>query len=115
MTNRLIPIYFIIGGIFITRLLRQRGLLWLCGYVICTSLVLIPAHLIEFRYYTIPTFFATIHLLLDKKDESIENENQIWYMKWTVLCFVIGNALLLYVFLYRTFIYADGSIGRFMF
>ena len=111
----LIPIYFIIGGIFITRLLRQRGLLWLCGYVICTSLVLIPAHLIEFRYYTIPTFFATIHLLLDKKDESIENENQIWYMKWTVLCFVIGNALLLYVFLYRTFIYADGSIGRFMF
>lgn len=115
----LTPVYMVIGRIFIARLLERKGVLWAFGFIVCTSLVLIPAHLIEFRYYTIPSFFATIHLLVESNDDNKQQNhktyNERWYMKWTVLFFIIGNAALIYIFLYRTFIYADGSVGRFMF
>ena len=103
----MVPIYFYLGKIFWSRLLRQKGVVWLLGYICCTLLVLIPAHLIEFRYFTIPMFFASIHLSLRRRND--------WYMKWTILAFIIANSVLIYIFLYRTFTYADGSVGRFMF
>ena len=107
----MVPIYFYLGKIFWSRLLQQKGFVWLLGYTCCTFLVLIPAHLIEFRYFTIPMFFASIHLLL----QSRQKQPVDWYMKWTILAFIVVNSALVYIFLYRTFTYADGSVGRFMF
>lgn len=74
-----------------------------------TALVLIPAHLVEFRYFTIPWFFY----MLDEHSVLYQRNNSI-----SMVCTLVGYALLntitMYVFLYRSFSWPDGSVARFM-
>jgi alpha-1,2-glucosyltransferase len=72
---------------------------------ICTFAVLTPAHLVEFRYYTIPFF---LHFF------SAAGRASTYSMWLTILAYLAVNMLTIYVFLFRDFIWPDGSVARFM-
>lgn len=69
-----------------------------------TCIVLIPAHLIEFRYFTVP-FYATLLSMEAPPPRQLAA---------VVTLFAACNAASLYVFLARPFHWADGSIARFL-
>jgi alpha-1,2-glucosyltransferase len=106
-----IPLYVIFSWGNIRRLRLNNSLLWCIGLVICTSLVLVPAHLVEFRYFTVPCFLWQIHMLTA---DSFTTSSNI-YRIVTIILHVTINSVVMWVFLYRTFQAPDGSIGRFMY
>ena len=71
---------------------------------VIAAAVLIPAHLIEFRYYTI-VFYAVF--LLSRTPSSTQ-------MAVTAVIFAACNAATLYMFAARPFEWGDGSVARFM-
>lgn len=84
---------------------RTLGPLLRAVIVVCTCTVLIPAHLVEFRYYTIPFFLYSISAAGKASSQSM------WI---TILAYLVVNMLTIYVFLFRDFVWPDGSIARFM-
>lgn len=85
---------------------RQRSLLWLLVFGVCTAVALVPSPLLEFRYFIVPFI-----LLLLNSDESTLTT------RWS-LVIVLGNVIMhvvvVSVFLFRPFVWADGSVARFM-
>uniref|UniRef100_A0A7S0S2Y7 Dol-P-Glc:Glc(2)Man(9)GlcNAc(2)-PP-Dol alpha-1,2-glucosyltransferase n=1 Tax=Chlamydomonas leiostraca TaxID=1034604 RepID=A0A7S0S2Y7_9CHLO len=81
---------------------QQR--LWVLGWAVCTVAVLVPAWLLEFRYYTLPLVMAALHLPHPTKGQSAT----------TLFLFAAMNAATLYMFVMRPFSWADGSVARFM-
>jgi alpha-1,2-glucosyltransferase len=74
-----------------------------------TCMVLIPAHLVEFRYFTIPWYLYML------------NEHSVLFQTGntkrtalTIVGYFVVNAITMYVFLYKTFTWPDGSVARFM-
>ncbi|KAI8112993.1 hypothetical protein M9435_002999 [Picochlorum sp. BPE23] len=76
--------------------------------LVCTAVVLIPAHLVEFRYFTIPWLLY----ILDK--ESVLFRSNRAQLLSTVLAYCAINVATMYIFLHRAFTWPDGSIARFM-
>lgn len=76
--------------------------------LLCTAMVLVPAHLVEFRYFTIPWLLY----ILDK--ESVLFHSSRAQLLITVLAFGAINLVTMYLFLQRAFTWPDGSIARFM-
>jgi alpha-1,2-glucosyltransferase len=68
------------------------------------AVVLIPAHLIEFRYYTI-AFYALFMM---------SSTPSVAALVVTATGFAVCDAVTLYVFAMRPFAWGDGSIARFM-
>lgn len=75
----------------------------------CTAIVLIPAHLVEFRYFTIPWYLY----MLDGHSVLYQTAGTV-----RIVCTIVGylliNAITMYVFLNKSFTWPDGSIARFM-
>ena len=69
-----------------------------------TCMVLIPAHLIEFRYFTIPCIVLLLLMDPPRMDQ----------MMMTIVVFLTMNILVLYMFTQRPFTWNDGSTARFM-
>lgn len=74
-----------------------------------TCAVLIPAHLVEFRYFTIPWY---VYML---------SEHSVLFQTGgrkrvilTIMGYLVVNAITMYIFLYKTFTWPDGSVARFM-
>lgn len=74
-----------------------------------TCMVLIPAHLIEFRYFTIPWYLYVLneHSVLFQAG----NQNRA---ALTIVGYFVVNAVTMYVFLHKTFTWPNGSVARFM-
>ena len=68
------------------------------------AVVVVPAHLIEFRYFTM-VFYAVFLLI------RTPSPRQLMFI---VSGFVVVNAVTLYVFAARPYTWGDGSIARFM-
>lgn len=68
------------------------------------AIVLIPAHLIEFRYYTI-AFYAVFMM---------NSTPSVVALAVTAGGFAVCNALTLYIFVMRPFQWGDGSVARFL-
>ncbi|KAL4518927.1 hypothetical protein Ndes2437B_g04811 [Nannochloris sp. 'desiccata'] len=68
------------------------------------AIVLIPAHLIEFRYYTV-AFYAVFMM---------SSTPTVAALAVTAGLFVVCNALTLYIFAMRPFQWGDGSVARFL-
>ncbi|KAL4284362.1 hypothetical protein GQ457_16G022710 [Hibiscus cannabinus] len=67
MKYLLVPFY-VYSWFSIFRLLdKTRRRIWILAYFFATSAVLIPAPLIEFRYYTIPFYFFILHTDIDNR------------------------------------------------
>ena len=86
-----------------TLLLRQRGL-WVGGLGVCTGLALVPAGLLEFRYFTVPAFMAALHWPVASRAHSAAQAG----------AFAAVNVAALWLFLERPFRWPDGSVARFM-
>lgn len=100
-----------------------RSWFWILGFLLCTSMVLVPAHLVEFRYFIIPSLIVQIHLLSAHLATARKNGYQnlmsgeavpIGTLLFTLLMHVIVNAATVYVFVRRGFRASDGSFSRFM-
>jgi hypothetical protein len=111
--------------------------------VVALLVTLVPAHLLELRYFTPAVIIAVINLPeigkggIDDNDLSGEKRNfkvnmknefndnniiaskGIEYRNYCILmsicCCCVINMITIYVFLYKSFIWNDGSIARFMY
>ncbi|CAM9836286.1 unnamed protein product [Hapterophycus canaliculatus] len=87
-----------------SRLLRRKPSLWVLSYAGAAAVVLVPSPLMEPRYLTIPVLLA--HL---------ESSERSWrsLLVGVVTCAAV-NAVTIFVFLARPFVWHDGSLARFM-
>mmetsp|Transcript_7563 Transcript_7563/g.11492 ORF Transcript_7563/g.11492 Transcript_7563/m.11492 type:complete len:355 (-) Transcript_7563:125-1189(-) len=86
------------------RLSQVKNSIWVLIYVVATCLVLVPAHLLEPRYFTVPIF-----LLHQSVPERSWGSLSFWYIGSVVV-----NAGVILTFLNATFTYADGTVARFI-
>ncbi|KAL6762260.1 DIE2/ALG10 family-domain-containing protein [Haematococcus lacustris] len=92
------------GLVLVHGLLQRQSGLWVAGWAVCTAVVLVPAWLLEFRYFTAPFLMLALHLPRPPR-----------LHVWTTLAmYVTLNSCTLYLFLCKPFAWADGSQGRFM-
>ncbi|XP_062095641.1 dol-P-Glc:Glc(2)Man(9)GlcNAc(2)-PP-Dol alpha-1,2-glucosyltransferase [Humulus lupulus] len=96
----LVPLYVYSWLSICTRLGKNQRKIWVMGYFLATAAVLIPAPLIEFRYYTIPFFFLILH--------SHNNDIQSWVLMGSL--YVALNVFTMAMFLCRPF-YWDHDLG----
>jgi alpha-1,2-glucosyltransferase len=117
----LVPVYVALGWGIIERLRLQQSSLWCFGLLICTALVLIPAHLVEFRYFTVPAMLWQVHMLGggvgDRGGTEVDGggRRRWWSASVTMLVHVATNIVVMWIFLHKTFQAPDGSVSRFMF
>ncbi|CAK0787759.1 hypothetical protein CVIRNUC_010981 [Coccomyxa viridis] len=78
------------------------GVLGLCT---ASCLTLIPAWLLDFRYFTVPFVMVLLHMKPPTRLQA----------GMTAGLFVLADAIVVYIFLLRPFKWHDGSIARFMF
>ena len=107
--NCLVPVYVVLGRSVLSRLLSARSSLWCAGLFLCTAMVLVPAHLVEPRYFVVPGMLWQLHMLGSSKKY---DQLSTWI---TILVHVGMNGIVLWIFLKKTFQAPDGSIGRFMY
>jgi alpha-1,2-glucosyltransferase len=98
-----VPLY-LYSGWALYRRLAHRSPLWLAGLAAATCLVLVPAHLIEPRYFTTPFFLVFLHMRTPRPRQ----------LAGIVALFAAADAATLYLFLARPFAWPDGSVARFM-
>ena len=100
----LIPAYLYSGWALQQRLSSAgRRPLWVLLLAGATCAVLVPAQLVEFRYFTIPFYLCLLHMRTPSPRS----------LAAVVALFAAANAATLYLFLYRPFAWPDGSTARF--
>ena len=99
----LVPAYLYSAWALAARLAHHDWLrvLLLAG---ASCVVLIPAHLIEFRYFTVPFYLTFLHMRTPSTTS----------LAGIVALFAAANAATIYLFLARPFAWADGSVARFI-
>lgn len=104
LKEALAPVYFYVAWTGRRHLRATQSDIWILIWCIACILTLLPAHLLEPRYWTTAVVMAHVHA----PEES-----------WGSLL-IMGNAFLLMnlatlgVFRYKSFVWPDGSIARFM-
>ncbi|KAL4198932.1 hypothetical protein AMTRI_Chr03g48560 [Amborella trichopoda] len=93
MKYLLVPLYVYSWFSIFNILGKSRKTIWVLLYFFSCAAVLVPAPLIEFRYYNIPFFFLVLHSPIDDS----------W--KWFIMGiqFVIVNIFTIMMFLFRPF------------
>ncbi|KAJ3685642.1 hypothetical protein LUZ61_014806 [Rhynchospora tenuis] len=105
MKYALIPLYIYSWFSILTTLGKEQKRIWVLSFCISVALVLVPAPLIEFRYFTIPLVLLIIHSPI------MSGKNLL------LLSFVYAavNALTMGLFLFRPFHWAhEPGIQRFI-
>jgi alpha-1,2-glucosyltransferase len=99
------PVYVAAGAMLYAHLRRSGATrLWIAALALCSAAVLVPAHLLEPRYFTVPVLLAML---------SARPSSSASYACLLAASAAI-NATVLYLFLARPFRWADGSVARFM-
>ncbi|CAL8165216.1 unnamed protein product [Prunus armeniaca] len=93
MNYLLIPLYVYSWLSIITRLGKFQRKIWVLAFFLATAAVLVPAPLIEFRYYTIPFFFLMLHSHTDDYQSLL----------FTGFLYITINIFTMMMFLYRPF------------
>ncbi|KAL2957682.1 hypothetical protein AAZX31_18G163800 [Glycine max] len=89
----LAPVYICSWLSIIHMLGKFRSKIWALAYFLATAAVLVPAPLIEFRYYTIPFYFLVLHC--NNRDD------QSWILTGTL--YIGVNIFTMMMFLFRPF------------
>lgn len=97
----MLPFYVYSWFSIVSNLVKNQKKLWVLVYVIACVASLVPAPLIEFRYYTIPFFFMILHTNI--------TDNISWLLLGVLYLSI--NCFTMYTFLYRPFSWAheDGT------
>ncbi|KAI5325615.1 PREDICTED: dol-P-Glc Glc(2)Man(9)GlcNAc(2)-PP-Dol [Prunus dulcis] len=93
MKHLLIPLYVYSWLSIITGLVKFQRKIWVLAFFLATAAVLVPAPLIEFRYYTIPFFFLMLHSHTDDYRSLL----------FTGFLYITINVFTMMMFLYRPF------------
>ena len=72
---------------------KTQRRIWVLVHFLATSAVLVPAPLIEFRYYTIPFYFFMLHIGI--------NDSQSWLLMGVL--YTVLNVFTMRMFLFRPF------------
>lgn len=107
----LVPVYALCLETIWTELSRRRGQFWAAGFFISTSLALVPAKLLEFRYFTAPFLLLFITLAEAPAGQEEGIRGGAWA---TALGYLAVNAGTSAIFALRPFQAPDGSVGRFI-
>lgn len=100
----LLPFYIFWAWLVLSRIRQSTSALHATIFLIAVSLVLLPAQLLEPRYFNIP---LTIVLL--------ETPRRSWVsLGFSIMSMLVVNAITIYIFLYRPFTWGDGTTARFM-
>lgn len=100
----LLPLYYIAVWFVLGRVLQHKSHLWKLLFVACAGLTVIPAELVEFRYFIIPTTIAAI----------FDGHANVEVAKLRAFGFALVNLATIAVFLLYPFRWPDGSEARFM-
>jgi alpha-1,2-glucosyltransferase len=99
---------------------RRVSWWWAILWLIAAACVLIPSPLVEPRYFEMPLLVACLGIRVCSQvtDESGSRNNGqrkriIWDMLWIGI-FIVLNGVTLYVFVFRSFVWPDGSVARFL-
>ncbi|CAI9780123.1 unnamed protein product [Fraxinus pennsylvanica] len=100
----LVPLYTYSWFSIFSSLVKSQQKIWTLAYFLASAATLIPAPLIEFRYYTIPFFFFILHSNINKKS-------------WLLLgiLYLAINCFTMFMFLFRPFFWDhEAGIQRFI-
>ena len=100
----LAPVFCACGWLLCASLAVTQSALWIAGLAACTSLALIPAGLLELRYFTVPAFMVALHLPVPSRAR----------IALQCCLFAAVNAVTIWLFAERPFRWPDGSVARFM-
>ncbi|KAI3473212.1 hypothetical protein Pfo_030504 [Paulownia fortunei] len=89
----MVPLYVYSWFSIVCTLAKNQKQLWVLVYFFACAASLVPAPLIEFRYYTIPFFFLVLHT-------NITN-NKSWLLMGILYLFI--NCFTMFMFLFRPF------------
>lgn len=89
----LVPLYIYSWLSIISLLGRGQKKIWVVLFFLACAAVLVPAPLIEFRYYTIPFYFMVLHFHND--------DNRSWYL--IGFLYITVNIFTIVMFLFRSF------------
>ena len=87
-----------------TALASAQGGAWLLAYAVCAAAALVPAGLLELRYFIVPTVVAALRLPMPLAPQ----------LAVQAVCFAAVNAAVLWMFCGRSFTWHDGSVARIM-
>nr|GMC79041.1 dol-P-Glc:Glc(2)Man(9)GlcNAc(2)-PP-Dol alpha-1,2-glucosyltransferase isoform X1 [Ipomoea batatas] len=105
MKYLLVPIYSYMWLSILSILVKSQKKIWVVAYFLATAATLVPAPLIEFRYYTIPFFFLILH--------SHVNDDRSWILMG--LLYVAVNCFTMFMFLFRPFSWThEPGVQRFI-
>ncbi|KAJ8537799.1 hypothetical protein K7X08_014339 [Anisodus acutangulus] len=105
MKYLLVPLYVYSWISIFNILAKSQRKTWVLVYFLATAATLIPAPLIEFRYYTIPFFFLILHSHVD--------DDRSWLLMGVL--YVAINIFTMYMFLYRPFSWVhETGVQRFI-
>ncbi|XP_059427953.1 dol-P-Glc:Glc(2)Man(9)GlcNAc(2)-PP-Dol alpha-1,2-glucosyltransferase [Corylus avellana] len=105
MKYLLVPLYVYSWFSILTVLGKVQRKIWVLAFFLATAAVLVPAPLIEFRYYTIPFYFLILHSPITD------------YQSWLLMGFLYLalNVLTMMLFLFRPFHWShEPGIQRFI-
>lgn len=125
------PLYCVVIAAVFRRLMLTRGLIWTGIYLLASALTLIPAHLLEFRYFTPGLVFLVLNIAFTSTStgtaasdcESTKQKRNNYFgsdvsnvglITAICLCY-LTLAILSFIFLKLPFQWNDGTIARFMF
>lgn len=84
---------------------KNRSRIWVLAYFLACAAVLVPAPLIEFRYYTIPFFIFMLNCGIDDISKWI----------FSAILYVIVNGFTMYMFLFMPFEWShESGVQRFI-
>ncbi|XP_021912123.1 dol-P-Glc:Glc(2)Man(9)GlcNAc(2)-PP-Dol alpha-1,2-glucosyltransferase isoform X2 [Carica papaya] len=88
-----VPLYVYSWFSILNLLGKTRRKVWVLVFFLANVAVLVPAPLIEFRYYTIPFFLSVLHYDINS------------YRSWLLIgiLYIVVNAFTMMMFLYRPF------------
>ncbi len=99
----LLPAYLYAGWAAAAALSHRRAT-WVLALAGAAAAVLVPAHLVELRYFTMPFYMLFLHMRTPPPAA----------LAAIVLLFAAANAATIYLFLARPYAWPDGSVARFM-
>ncbi len=91
-----------------------RSALWQCIYFLCVSLALIPAHLLEPRYYIVPFIVLQLHIF-PCQVATVHDWRLTACFLMQILVAIAINLTTGYTFLWRPFMDADGQTARWIY
>lgn len=104
MRYLLVPVYGTCWALVVRRVLAMQSPLWLLGFLASCVVTLVPAWLLEFRYFTAPTLILLLHMKPPSRGSLV----------LVGLQHLVVNIVTLYIFNFRPFLWGDGSMARFM-